>query len=434
MDDKLINLKVEEEIFLVEELENFFANESVIYYKKVCDEWETQKFDPMDYDRLLSGKILWEFNQLIYNKINNLNNQEATRFFALSLTQFITHSPANRIEAFAKKYHKAYWAPEIVEFQSNASELNNVKYIWSSYKRAFPYYKEATEKAFEDYKSTVLGLQIQNPKINDINTKQIQFEQFSELLITLNGYLTQPFSPLDFKSKLEISLEGARNEILNMLIALGKDDRKPYLNRLQHSLRHLERYSNREHENIDVILSYYNIDFEGMIPCLPVFDPGNKLYEILSTIPTQVDNKFTPDYDREWYNIQKTFYQYYFNTHFAAIHNFIQQQIEELNPTPIIPNAVDEKVLTPKLKTNLSVPQLALLFKMLNELKPNIFMVKTEAELHRFISTNFETKQSKEEGISTDKLRILFNQPDSKAAEFWAKHFYTLTAEIKKFK
>jgi hypothetical protein len=50
---------------------------------------------------------------------------------------------------------------------------------------------------------------------------------------------------------------------------------------------------------------------------------------------------------------------------------------------------------TPPIKTNLSVGDLALLFRMLFELKPDIFDVKTKAELFRFISSNFTTKKSK---------------------------------------
>ena len=87
-----------------------------------------------------------------------------------------------------------------------------------------------------------------------------------------------------------------------------------------------------------------------------------------------------------------------------------------------------------RLKTNLSVPQLALLFKMLDILKPKIFENRTEAELHRFISANFETKKSGEDGISTDKLRILFNQPESKSIDFWEQHLHTILDELKKIK
>ena len=88
-----------------------------------------------------------------------------------------------------------------------------------------------------------------------------------------------------------------------------------------------------------------------------------------------------------------------------------------------------------RLKVNLSVPQLALLFKMINDLKPSVLNVSTEAELLRFISANFQTKNSSvENGISENKLRILFNQPDDKAIDFWEKHLRTLLAEIKKMK
>ena len=88
----------------------------------------------------------------------------------------------------------------------------------------------------------------------------------------------------------------------------------------------------------------------------------------------------------------------------------------------------------PKLKTNLSVPELALLFKLLKDLKPNIFEVKSEAELHRFISANFETKRTGDKDISTQKLRSQFNQPESKAAEFWEEKLRLMLADVKKMK
>jgi hypothetical protein len=88
----------------------------------------------------------------------------------------------------------------------------------------------------------------------------------------------------------------------------------------------------------------------------------------------------------------------------------------------------------PKLKSNLSVPELALLFKLLKDLKPNIFDIKSEAELHRFISTNFETKRTGDKDISTQKLRSQFNQPESKAAEFWEEKLRLMLADVKKIK
>ncbi len=84
-----------------------------------------------------------------------------------------------------------------------------------------------------------------------------------------------------------------------------------------------------------------------------------------------------------------------------------------------------------RIKTNLSVPQVAMLFKMLNDLKPGIFDIKAEADLHRFISANFITKKSGDDGISIDKLRQLFNQPDTKAAEFWAEKLSAMATQAR---
>lgn len=89
---------------------------------------------------------------------------------------------------------------------------------------------------------------------------------------------------------------------------------------------------------------------------------------------------------------------------------------------------------TPKLKTDLSVPQLSLLFKMINDLKPTIFNTKSDAELFRFISANFQTKKSTDKGISTQKLRNEFSNPEYNSIEFWEKHLHTMLSNIRKLK
>jgi hypothetical protein len=103
----------------------------------------------------------------------------------------------------------------------------------------------------------------------------------------------------------------------------------------------------------------------------------------------------------------------------------IKEKEELLNP---------QILSTTKLKTDLSVPQLSLLFKMVNDLKPKVFNTKSDAELFRFISANFQTKKSSEKGISTQKLRNEFNNPDIKAIEFWEKHLHTMLSNIRKLK
>jgi hypothetical protein len=87
---------------------------------------------------------------------------------------------------------------------------------------------------------------------------------------------------------------------------------------------------------------------------------------------------------------------------------------------------------SPPIKTNLSVGDLALLFRMLFELKPEIFDVKTKAELFRFISSNFTTKKSKDGEISIDTITKKFNAPETKSKELWTTHLHTLLAFVKK--
>lgn len=87
-----------------------------------------------------------------------------------------------------------------------------------------------------------------------------------------------------------------------------------------------------------------------------------------------------------------------------------------------------------RLQTNLSVPELALLFKMTSELKPDIYKTKTKEELFQFISDNFQSKKSTEKGISVNKLRNEFSNPDLKAIEFWEKNLRDMLYQLKKIK
>lgn len=87
-----------------------------------------------------------------------------------------------------------------------------------------------------------------------------------------------------------------------------------------------------------------------------------------------------------------------------------------------------------RIKTSLSVPELALLFKLLSEVKPDIFHLESKEELLRFIRANFETKRSPKDGIGLQSLRNLFNKPEANAIDFWEKHFHTFRDDLKKIR
>jgi hypothetical protein len=81
-----------------------------------------------------------------------------------------------------------------------------------------------------------------------------------------------------------------------------------------------------------------------------------------------------------------------------------------------------------KLKTNLSVPELVLLFRSLDELKPDVFDVESKEELFAFIAANFETKASS--SLSAQSVKNNFYKYNEKAKGKWTEHFSTLRAFV----
>lgn len=73
-----------------------------------------------------------------------------------------------------------------------------------------------------------------------------------------------------------------------------------------------------------------------------------------------------------------------------------------------------------KLKINLTVKQLAYLFRLFKDVKPDIIETKTNAELFRWISENFTTKGKADTPISTNAINNHFSDPEKEIAKFWA--------------
>lgn len=175
-----------------------------------------------------------------------------------------------------------------------------------------------------------------------------------------------------------------------------------------------------EAEELDPI---FNDAFQNVTEAIEVHHLPNKR---LTTVNKEIQKLDFLKYDIEIHNL--TFLQ------------SIPRQLQDaLNATKLFINAnlaIDFSKITepkaPPIKTNLSVGDLALLFRMLFELKPDIFDVKTKAELFRFISSNFTTKKSKEGEISIDTITKKFNSPEKSAKELWSAHLHTLLAFLKK--
>jgi hypothetical protein len=172
-------------------------------------------------------------------------------------------------------------------------------------------------------------------------------------------------------------------------------------------------YLNRNIDNfksIDSLLSFYDNDFK--------IQKKKPLKNIIS------------DYDLYILNARDRVVLLIPFTLFTIGNSFIVFLLKKIQS--IQENVTDKR--KERLQTNLSVPELALLFKMTSELKPAIYKTRTKEELFQFISNNLQTKKSTEKGISVNKLRNEFSNPDFKAIEFWEEHLRTMLYQIKNLK
>jgi hypothetical protein len=115
--------------------------------------------------------------------------------------------------------------------------------------------------------------------------------------------------------------------------------------------------------------------------------------------------------------------------------NYIERKIasEKSKMKNVEPNKIPTSIKQHKrIKVNLSVPQLAYLFKLLSDSKPDIFDIESKNELYQFISENFTTKAKDEKEISIKSLRNLFSDTDKKVADFWIEHLKKMLEQARK--
>ncbi len=110
-------------------------------------------------------------------------------------------------------------------------------------------------------------------------------------------------------------------------------------------------------------------------------------------------------------------------------HLFSEVKYEYLNEIiELLQNLNSSIKTTMKLNTKLSVSELSLLFRLLNE--EGVLELKNNAELYRFISSSFSTKQS--ENISDKSIKNKFLSPDNTAVKNMDILLVNLRQQLKK--
>ncbi len=260
------------------------------------------------------------------------------------------------------------------------------------------------------------------------NNDSIKREALAIFIKELTYNYPHQTSAFNFKYTMKQNLDYLILEVLDNLIVIGKDERLHYLNRVHYEIADKRQYVNAYQKDIDVWLEQFGFTSEEEIR---LGTKQNELYTILNSDPPTMDEEYEKDFNRDTQTIQWDFYGFYYGFYIEAAIDFLEIQIALLNPTQttILKDPIIKE--NPKLKTNLSVPQLSYLFKMLMDCKPAILDVKSNTEVYRFIESNFTTK-GKDDGPTVASLNNHYSKVDKEVANFWVEKLKKMLADARK--
>jgi hypothetical protein len=323
----------DEEIFIVEEIENRLAIEAVEYKRKIDELWETHKFDPTYFDSFISGPLLNEFSKSIYERIRPLNNQEINRYLNLSLQQFKTHTPPKRHKAFLLNYHNTYWYPNVMEYKENEYDAKYATHVWKHYNNHFQTFKATFQKIYDDFKASLSGTtETAKPSISDDN--------FRIFINALEYNYPIENAPVSAYHQWKYNLSYLKKEVLNNLIHLDQDARKPYINRLKFELNEELQHSQTTREELERLYDKYETSEEQLLRNRS-FD--NPLHIAIYDEPPKFKDTFEEGFNPDTENIQFAFYNFHYGEIIREAINFLNEQAfeygfgtkEETPPPPI---------------------------------------------------------------------------------------------------
>jgi hypothetical protein len=323
----------DEEIFIVEELENRLAIEAVEYKRKIDNLWETHKFDPTYFDSFISGPLLNEFSKSIYERIRPLNNQEINRYLNLSLQQFKTHTPPKRHKAFLLNYHNTYWYPNVMEYKENEYDAKYATHVWKHYNTHFQTFKDTFQKIYDDFKASLSGTtETAKPSISDDN--------FRIFINALEYNYPIENAPVSAYHQWKYNLSYLKKEVLNNLIHLDQDARKPYINRLKFELNEELQHSQTTREELDRLYDKYETSEEQLLRNRSFENP---LHIAIYDEPPKFEDTFEEGFNPDTENIQFTFYNFHYGEIIREAIIFLNEQAfeygfgtkEETPPPPI---------------------------------------------------------------------------------------------------
>ena len=385
-----------------------------------------------EVDKIIITKVFGRVQEKVYDYINKNNNIQIHKFFTFSLLQIETHNPIKRAYYIKEKLKtNLSGGNDQSEIPLDEKELYIIDCFINSYKSRFFNLDVMITRLNDDFKSGLLGNNNFIPPIQETQLPVIKYESFNIFIKQLEYNYPYKIAPYSFKYTMKDNLDYLNKEIFSNLVVIDKDARTPYLNQIKYEIQNKKQYVGVKLEDLDVWFKKYNVSSEEDIR----FErENNVLYKMLSSEPPDMDEEFEADFNHDTHGVQWDFYNYYYGFYIDEALKLIDEQILELNPLAAADVKSKQTVIPahPKLNTNLTVPQLSYLFKMLMDIHPPIFANKTKKEIYQFIEANFTTKGKEETGPTVAKLNNLYSDVDKSAAEFWVVHLQKMLSDARK--
>ena len=429
------------EIFSVHGLEEYIAFKSSLYLKKIETENPIQILDIGFMKNYINDELLTEFSKYIFDLIKPMNGQDSYRTLSLANNQYQIHS--YNLESsrylFLSNFHHHYLAPVHVVFNIQSYEKGFANDVWNIYKEHYHLYKDLITGLLYDLKQGLLGSCPSFITEELPASKNLKHRDTDSFISHLVCYVPNTGTTLSFKKMLQENMVYFRKEVFSNLENMPKDNNKHYLKRLRYEFEIKNKLATISFMDIQVWLTLYHIESEDEIRYNSTDNPINKILALGT--PTLFE-KSQEGFNKNTIIIQEQFYTYYYGYYIRKVLTFLDGQIYDQNPY-INHHSVDndfspetyprqEKPPHTKLKTNLTVPQLAFLFKLLADLNPPIFDIKSKKELYQFIEANFLTTGKHESGPTVAKLNNLNSAVDDTTVEYWIPKIKNMLEEARK--
>ena len=243
--------------------------------------------------------------------------------------------------------------------------------------------------------------------------------------------LVENYSVVPVK-EIEKFIEEKNNSIHEYFCKKVEEESAKYFARPDvNSHKHLEQFMGKEHHS--GILAYLT-NTKTLLT--------NYRYYCIKEIPDLFDLQYLPDYIQfveklfnDFTTVAKKHLKLYDEGKYQSTSNvtmFSHQFLQQPDDTVKVLKSPSPEITSDKLKTTMSVPEISLLFRLLHDLKPEIFETESKTELYRWLSENLSSKRTGKNDLSENSIKNHFNSPDSNAIDFWKKHFFTMQASLKK--